>query len=40
LIYTLPFQQLGKNDMSPTGGKGANLGEMTAAIEDVKWKIY
>lgn len=29
--YTLRFQQLDKNSIPAAGGKGANLGEMTAA---------
>lgn len=31
MTYTIPFAQLGKNDILTAGGKGANLGEMTAA---------
>jgi rifampicin phosphotransferase len=31
LTYTRTFKQLGKNDSLLVGGKGANLGEMTAA---------
>jgi len=29
--YTIPFPQLGKNNIPTAGGKGANLGEMTIA---------
>ena len=29
--YTVPFQQLGRDSIQSAGGKGANLGEMTAA---------
>ncbi|MBX3051626.1 MAG: hypothetical protein KF753_09145 [Caldilineaceae bacterium] len=31
MTYTVPFSQLNKTDISTAGGKGANLGEMTAA---------
>jgi pyruvate,water dikinase len=31
VTYTVPFQQLGKNDIPTSGGKGANLGEMATA---------
>ncbi|MCP4164864.1 MAG: phosphoenolpyruvate synthase [Chloroflexi bacterium] len=31
MTYTVPFTQLGKNDIPTAGGKGANLGEMTTA---------
>ena len=31
MTYTIPFQHLDKNDIPAAGGKGANLGEMTAA---------
>ena len=31
MTYTIPFAQLGKNDIPTAGGKGVNLGEMTAA---------
>lgn len=31
MAYTIPFQQLGKNNIPTAGGKGANLGEMTTA---------
>ncbi|MEA3334961.1 MAG: PEP/pyruvate-binding domain-containing protein [Chloroflexota bacterium] len=31
MTYTTPFTQLGKNDIPLAGGKGANLGELTAA---------
>jgi phosphoenolpyruvate synthase/pyruvate phosphate dikinase len=29
--YTIPFAQLNKSDIPAASGKGANLGEMTAA---------
>ena len=29
MTYTIPFSQLGKNDIPTAGGKGANLCEMT-----------
>lgn len=31
MAFTIPFTQLNKNDIPLAGGKGANLGEMTAA---------
>jgi pyruvate,water dikinase len=31
MTYTIPFSQLNKSDIPVAGGKGANLGEMTAA---------
>ena len=31
MIYTIPLQQLSKNDIPTAGGKGANLGEMVRA---------
>lgn len=31
MIYTIPLQQLNKNNIFSAGGKGANLGELTAA---------
>ncbi len=31
MTYTVPFAQLDKNSIPTAGGKGANLGEMTAA---------
>ena len=31
MVYIIPFQQLNKNNIFSAGGKGANLGELTAA---------